>query len=123
MLQKSCLDLTERVAVVFGATSGLGREIAVGLAEHGAHVVPAGRRANLLEEVCEQIRSLNARTLLMPCDVKDRASIGALRDRVLSDFGKVDILVNAAGMTFRKPTVAIEDAEWTGLFDINVTGI
>jgi NAD(P)-dependent dehydrogenase (short-subunit alcohol dehydrogenase family) len=122
-LRKSCLDLTERVAVVFGATSGLGREIAIGLAEHGAHVIPAGRRANLLEEVCEQIRSLNVRTLLMPCDVKERASIGALRDRVVADFGKIDILVNAAGMTFRKPTVAVEDTEWSGLFDINVMGI
>jgi NAD(P)-dependent dehydrogenase (short-subunit alcohol dehydrogenase family) len=111
------------VAVVFGATSGLGREIAIGLAEHGAHVIPAGRRANLLEEVCEQIRSLNVRTLLMPCDVKERASIGALRDRVVADFGKIDILVNAAGMTFRKPTVAVEDTEWSGLFDINVMGI
>jgi NAD(P)-dependent dehydrogenase (short-subunit alcohol dehydrogenase family) len=115
--------LTERVAVVFGATSGLGREIAIGLAEHGAHVIPAGRRANLLEEVCEQITSLNVRTLLMPCDVKERASLGALRDRVVTDFGKIDILVNAAGMTFRKPTVAVEDTEWSGLFDINVMGI
>ena len=121
-MRKSCLDLTDRVAVVFGATSGLGREIAVGLAEHGAHVIPTGRRAHLLEEVCEQIRSVNARTLLMPSDVQDRASIGALRDRVLADFGKVDILVNAAGMTFRKPTASVEDAEWSGLFDINVTG-
>jgi NAD(P)-dependent dehydrogenase (short-subunit alcohol dehydrogenase family) len=109
--------------VVFGATSGLGREIAIGLAEHGAHVIPAGRRANLLEEVCEQIRSLNVRTLLMPCDVKERASLGALRDRVVTAFGKIDILVNAAGMTFRKPTVAVEDTEWSGLFDINVMGI
>jgi NAD(P)-dependent dehydrogenase (short-subunit alcohol dehydrogenase family) len=122
MLQKSCLDLTDRVAVVFGATSGLGREIAVGLAEHGANVVPTGRRANLLEEVCDQLRSLNARTLLAACDVQDRRSILELRDRVLSDFGRIDILVNAAGVTFRKPTVGVEDADWAGLFDINVTG-
>ena len=108
---------------MFGATSGLGREIAIGLAEHGAHVVPAGRRANLLEEVCEQVRSLNVRTLLMPCDVQERTSIRALRDRVVSDFGRVDILVNAAGMTFRKPTAAVEDSEWSGLFDVNLTGI
>jgi NAD(P)-dependent dehydrogenase (short-subunit alcohol dehydrogenase family) len=122
MLQKSCLDLTDRVAVVFGATSGLGREIAVGLAEHGASVVPTGRRANLLEEVCDQLRSLGARTLLAAADVQDRGSIRELRDRVLSDFGRIDILVNAAGVTFRKPSVAVEDADWAGLFDINVTG-
>src|ERR1700748_2094179 len=100
MLRKSCLDLTDRVAVVFGATSGLGREIAVGLAEHGANVVPSGRRAHLLEEVCDQIQSVGARTLLAASDVQDRVSVRNLRDRVLADFGRIDILVNAAGVTF-----------------------
>jgi NAD(P)-dependent dehydrogenase (short-subunit alcohol dehydrogenase family) len=123
MLRKSCLDLTDRVAVVFGATSGLGREIAVGLAEHGANVVPTGRRANLLKEVCEQIRHIGVRTLLAPSDVLDRFSIRALRDRMLSDFGKIDVLVNAAGVTFRRPTAAVGDADWSALFDVNLTGV
>jgi NAD(P)-dependent dehydrogenase (short-subunit alcohol dehydrogenase family) len=59
----SCLDLTDRVAVVFGGTSGLGKEIAIGLAEHGAHVVPAGRREELLKQVCEEISKLGRRTV------------------------------------------------------------
>jgi NAD(P)-dependent dehydrogenase (short-subunit alcohol dehydrogenase family) len=92
------------------------------LAEHGASVVPTGRRANLLEEVCDQIRSAGAQTLLLAADVQDRDSIQALRDRVLSDLGQVDILVNAAGVTFRKRTVTVEDTDWSSLFDINVTG-
>jgi NAD(P)-dependent dehydrogenase (short-subunit alcohol dehydrogenase family) len=122
-MPRSCLDLTDRVAVVFGASSGLGREIAVGLAEHGADVIPTGRRGELLIEACERIRSLGRRTLLATADVQDRMSIRQLRDRVLSDLGRIDILVNAAGATFRKPSLAVEDGEWSALFETNLTGV
>ncbi len=122
-MAKSCLDLTDRVAVVFGATSGLGREIAIGLAEHGASVVPVGRRSDLLDEVCTQVRELGGRTLLAPADVKDRPAVRLLRDRVLAELGRIDILVNAAGITFRKPTAQVDDAAWSGVFDVNLTGV
>jgi len=120
---KSCLDLTGKVAVVFGASSGLGKAIALGLAEHGASVVPTGRRAELLGDVCGQIASPGGKTLVQTADVADRRSIGQFRDAVLTEFGRVDILVNAAGQTFRKPTLAVEDAEWTALFETNLTGV
>ena len=120
---KSCLDLTDRVAVVFGGTSGLGREIAVGLAEHGAHVVPAGRRAELLKQVCEEISKLGRRTFSQTVDVKDRASIDQFRDSVWNELGHIDILVNAAGTTFRKPTVNVSRLEWSALLDTNLTGV
>src|ERR1051326_1304340 len=87
----SCLDLTNRVAVVIGATSGLGRAIAIGFAEHGADVVPAGRRRENLEEVCREIEAIGRRTLFCPADVRDRASLDALRDAALERFGRVDI--------------------------------
>src|SRR3954449_13287208 len=105
LVGKSCLDLTGRVAVVFGATSGLGKEIATGLAEHGADVVPGGRRENLLNELCRDLQARNRRTLASVVDVRDRSSIRQFRDRVLQELGRVDILVNAAGTTFRKPTI------------------
>ena len=120
---KSCLDLTDRVAVVFGGTSGLGRAIAIGLAEHGAHVVPGGRREELLQQTCQKINQLGRRTFHQQVDVKDRPSIEKFRDSVLSELGRVDILVNAAGTTFRKPTVDVSAAEWSALFDTNLTGI
>ncbi|MBV9677505.1 MAG: SDR family oxidoreductase [Acidobacteriaceae bacterium] len=120
---KSCLDLTDRVAVVFGGTSGLGREIAVGLAEHGAHVVPAGRRAELLKQVCEEISKLGRRTFCQTVDVKDRTSIDQFRDSVWNELGHIDILVNAAGTTFRKPTVNVSRLEWSALLDTNLTGV
>jgi NAD(P)-dependent dehydrogenase (short-subunit alcohol dehydrogenase family) len=120
---KSCLDLTDRVAVVFGGTSGLGKAIAIGLAEHGAHVVPAGRREELLRQVCEEISKFGRRTFYQPVDVKDRASLEKFRNTILDELDRVDVLVNAAGTTFRKPTVAVSAAEWSGLFDTNLTGI
>jgi NADP-dependent 3-hydroxy acid dehydrogenase YdfG len=120
---KSCLDLTDRVAVVFGGTSGLGKEIAIGLAEHGAHVVPAGRREELLQQACEEISKQGRRTFHQPVDVKDRAAIDKFRDSILNELGQVDILVNAAGTTFRKPTISVSAAEWSALFDTNLTGI
>lgn len=118
----NCLDLTDRVAVVIGATSGIGRTLAVGLAGHGAHVVPTGRRADALKAVCRQIEAAGRRTLRQPGDVTSRKSIEELRDRVMERFGGVDILVNAAGFTFRKPTIEVEAHEWKALFDTNLTG-
>jgi NAD(P)-dependent dehydrogenase (short-subunit alcohol dehydrogenase family) len=116
------LDITDRVAVVMGGTSGLGRAIAVGLAEHGAHVVPTGRRLELMKKVCGEIRNFDRRTLIRTCDVTSRQSIDQLRDAVLAEFGRVDIVVNAAGFTFREPTATMDESRWTGLLDTHLTG-
>jgi NAD(P)-dependent dehydrogenase (short-subunit alcohol dehydrogenase family) len=117
------LDLTNRVAVVIGATSGIGRTLAVGLAQHGADVVPAGRRAEKLGEVCGEIARLGRRTLECPADAVDRESLDRLRDAALDRFGRVDILINAAGYTLKKPSVSIGEQEWASIFDTNVTGV
>jgi NAD(P)-dependent dehydrogenase (short-subunit alcohol dehydrogenase family) len=120
---KSCLDLSGKVAVVFGASSGLGKAIALGLAEHGADVVPTGRRGEMVGSVCEQVSTLGRRTLFATSDVSDRLSIRELRDAVKKQLGRVDVLVNAAGQTFRKASVGVEDAEWAELFETNLTGV
>jgi NAD(P)-dependent dehydrogenase (short-subunit alcohol dehydrogenase family) len=118
-----CLSLEGRVAVVIGASSGLGLAVATGLARHGADVVPAGRRRDLLECACREIEAAGRKTLRHVVDVTDRASIDRLRDAVLGAFGCVDILVNAAGHTFRKPTVQVNEREWLSLFDTNLNGV
>jgi NAD(P)-dependent dehydrogenase (short-subunit alcohol dehydrogenase family) len=115
-------DLSNRVAVVIGATSGIGRAIALGLAEQGAEVVPTGRRANHVEEVCCGVEALGRRTLRQSTDVRDRASIDALREAVLNKFGRVDILVNAAGFTFRQPTIKLCEEQFASMLDTNLTG-
>jgi NAD(P)-dependent dehydrogenase (short-subunit alcohol dehydrogenase family) len=115
-------NLTGRVAVVMGGTSGIGRMLAVSLAEAGADVVATGRRENLINEVAADIEKAGRKTLRKTTDAASRESIDALRDAVLKDLSRVDILVNAAGQIFRKPTVAITEAEWNNLIDVNLTG-
>ena len=115
-------DLSGRTAVVMGGTSGIGRILAVGLAQAGANVVATGRRENLVDEVAGEIEKLGRKTLRMAADARKRESIDDLRDAVVKATGRVDILLNAAGQIFRKPTIATTEAEWTNLVDINLTG-
>jgi NAD(P)-dependent dehydrogenase (short-subunit alcohol dehydrogenase family) len=115
-------DLTGRVAIVMGGTSGIGRMLALSMAEAGANVVATGRRENLVSDVAADIEKAGRKTLRQTTDAANRASIDALRDKVVKELGRVDILVNAAGQIFRKPTVAITEPEWNNLLDVNLTG-
>src|SRR6202790_1406333 len=99
------LDLAGRVAVVIGGTSGIGRTLALGLAEAGADVIATGRRETLVKEVSAEIERLGRKSLAVATDVLDRTSVDALRDAVVRHFGRLDILLNAAGKIGRKPTV------------------
>jgi NAD(P)-dependent dehydrogenase (short-subunit alcohol dehydrogenase family) len=105
-----------------GGTSGIGRAIAIGLAQAGADVVAAGRRQHLVEQVSEEIEALGHNSLRAVVDASKRESVDAFRKAVLDRFDKVDILVNSAGQIFRKPTVDITEAEWNNLLDVNLTG-
>jgi NAD(P)-dependent dehydrogenase (short-subunit alcohol dehydrogenase family) len=122
IMVKNFMDLSGKVAVVMGGTSGIGAMMALGLAEAGADVVPTGRRQAELDAVCDKIEALGRKTVRQTCDVQNRESIDALRDAVLGSLGRVDILLNAAGITFRKPTKDVAEADWNRLMDINVTG-
>lgn len=116
-------NLTGRVAVVVGGTSGIGRAIALGLAEAGADVVATGRRDELVKEIASEIESRGRKTIRHSSDVQSRESIDTLRDAVLSQFGRADILVNAAGQIFRKPTHQVDESEWNKLMDVNLNGM
>jgi len=121
-LAGSLFDLTGRVAVVTGGASGLGRSIALGLAEAGADVVATSRRAAEVEKMAAEIVSLGRRTLRVTSDVQQRASIEALHAAVLAEFGKVEILVNAAGITYKAPLLQMSEADWSRVMETNLTG-
>ena len=116
------LDLTGKVAVVIGGTSGIGRALAHGLAEAGADVVPTSRRAEHVDSAAKEIEERGRRTLRLTSDVADRGSLEQLRDKSISALGKVDILVNCAGRTKRAPTIGFPESEWADIFDTNLTG-
>lgn len=116
-------DLSNRTAVVIGGTSGLGRAIALGLARSGANVIPAGRREEMVAEICAEIAAAGRETLLKTVDVSNRESIDALRDAAVEKFGGVDILVNAAGRTARTPSKDVAEIEWSQILDTNLTGM
>ena len=123
LMIKNYTDLTGRVAVVIGGTSGLGRAIALGLAEAGAAVVATGRRQELVEEMAAAIEALGRESLSYSVNVSDRKSIDTLRDAVLVRFGGVDVLVNAAGRTKKTPTKDLPEQEWEDILDTNLTGM
>ncbi|HEX3469726.1 MAG TPA: glucose 1-dehydrogenase [Silvibacterium sp.] len=118
----SYFDLTGRCAVVIGGTSGLGRSIALGLASAGADVVAASRRADEVDLTAGKIESLGRRSMRQVVDVRDRASIESLHENVRRNFGRVDILVNSAGMTLRVPTLECSEEDWSRILDTNLTG-
>ena len=121
-MSKSLFDLTGRVAVVTGGTTGLGHGIALGLAEAGADVIASSRRAEQVNTVAGEIEALGRRTLRVTSDVLNRESIQALHDASLKEFGKIDILVNAAGVTHKSATLDEGEAEWSRVIETNLTG-
>jgi NAD(P)-dependent dehydrogenase (short-subunit alcohol dehydrogenase family) len=115
-------DLSGRRAVVVGGTSGIGRTLALGLADAGADVVATGRRRPLVDEVAAEIEKRGRRTVRVPSDVADGSSLERLRDSMLETLGGVDILVCAAGITKRVPTLEMAEGDWASIIDTNLTG-
>ena len=117
------LELTGKVAVVIGGTSGIGRAIAHGLAEAGADVVPTSRRMEQVEATAREIEERGRRSLRVASDVSDRQSLEQVLAASIAELGQVDILVNSAGRTKRAPTIDFAEADWNDIMDTNVTGI
>jgi NAD(P)-dependent dehydrogenase (short-subunit alcohol dehydrogenase family) len=118
----SSFSLADRTAVVLGGTSGLGRTLALGLADAGADVVVSARRQALIDATASEIEAKGRKTLRVLSDVRNKESLVRLRDAVLGAFGKVDILVNAAGITRKVPTLEMTEDDWNAILDTNLTG-
>jgi NAD(P)-dependent dehydrogenase (short-subunit alcohol dehydrogenase family) len=118
----SLFDLHGKTAVVIGGTTGIGRSIALGLANAGADVVASARRVEQVEATASEIEATGRQTLRQPSDVLDRKSLEALLAACLERFQKVDILVNCAGIIKRAPTLTFPEDEWQKIVDVNLTG-
>jgi len=116
------LSLENRVAVVIGGTTGIGRAISLGFADAGADVIASARRIEQVESVAAEIEQRGRRSLRVTCDVLDLRSLEDLRDKVISSFGRADILVNCAGRTQRVSTLQMEEKDWGDMLQTNLTG-
>src|SRR5271170_3457874 len=97
---KHLFDLTDRVAIVSGGSMGLGLQMAEGLAESGANLVLCARKKDRCEEAAERLRRRGVQALALACDVRDKAAIQQVVEETLAKFGRIDILINNAGVSW-----------------------
>ncbi len=116
-------SIAGQVALVTGATGGIGADLAAALGRAGARVGVAGRRANAAQTVVETIRSAGGEATPVELDLTDRASIDAAVRQVVTTFGRLDILVNNAGLGTNHDAIDASEAEWDELFAVNVRGL
>jgi NAD(P)-dependent dehydrogenase (short-subunit alcohol dehydrogenase family) len=116
------LSLEGKHALVFGGNSGLGKSIAIGLAEAGADVVPVGRRAEEVRRTAEEIQALGRKSFGITADVTVRGEIQGVVDKMIEEMGRIDILVNSAGTTMRVPSFDVTEEQWDRVLDINLKG-
>jgi gluconate 5-dehydrogenase len=116
-------SLAGKVALVTGAGRGIGRAIALGLAEAGADLVLAARSAEQIESVAAEVRALGRQALVVPTDVADGEQVEAMIERVGAEHGRLDVLVNNAGISpYYRRAERLAEAEWREVLDVNLTG-
>ena len=109
--------------MITGGTGGLGRAIANGLAAAGATVVVADIVLDQADEIVAEIESYGQPGLALPLDVTDASSVQAVTDRLVSEFGRIDILVNSHGLTKRIPSVEFPEEDWDRIIAVNLKGV
>lgn len=123
MTKKNLFDLTGRVAVVTGASSGLGVQMAKAFALQGANIAIMARRKEKLEAVAEEIKALGVKCLPIQCDVTDKEAIQKAADLIEAEFGKADILVNNAGNGDVGPAEETTDESWAHTIGVDLTSV
>jgi NAD(P)-dependent dehydrogenase (short-subunit alcohol dehydrogenase family) len=116
-------DLTGKTALITGASSGLGEHFARVLAQAGARVVLAARRTDRIEQAAAEIRDAGGQALALALDVTDRAALDPLLDRIEQEFGRVDVLINNAGIALEGPTLEMTDDDLDRILDVNTKAL
>jgi len=122
MNTKDLFDLTGRVAIISGGSVGLGRQMAEGLAEMGANLVLCARKKERCEQAAEELKHLGVKTLAFGCDVKNPEQVQAVVNAAVSQFGRIDILINNAGTSWGAPVEEMKLEQWNKVIETNLTG-
>jgi gluconate 5-dehydrogenase len=121
--KENLFDLTGKIAIVTGGGTGLGREIAIGLAEAGAHIAIASRKLEICEEVAERIRRMGNKAIAVKMDLEKTKEVSQMVQKVLEIFGHIDILVNNAGIAGPGSIISTPIHRWNHVFAVNVAGM
>jgi len=119
---RQLFDLSGRVAIITGGSIGLGRQMAEGMAEMGAHVALCARKQERCQQAAEELRQLGVKAIALACDVKSPASVQEAVDATLSQFGRIDILINNAGISWGAPVEEMRLEDWNKVIETNLTG-
>jgi len=119
---KQLFDLTGRVAIVTGGSIGLGRQMAEGLAEMGADLVLCARKKERCHQAAEELQQLGVKAIALGCDVKSPDSIQQMVEATLSQFGRIDVLINNAGISWGAPVEEMRLEDWNKVIETNLTG-
>ncbi|HXZ14326.1 MAG TPA: SDR family oxidoreductase [Candidatus Sulfotelmatobacter sp.] len=119
---RQLFDLSGRVAIITGGAIGLGRQMAEGLAEMGANLVLCARKKERCEQAAQELQQKGVKTLALGCDVRNPASILEVVDAAVAAFGRIDILINNAGVSWGAPVEAMTLEQWNKVLETNLTG-
>ena len=115
-------DLKGRTAIVTGGATGIGQQMAFGLAEAGADIVVCSRNLERCKEMARSLESLGVKALALRCDVGHREEVDHAVEEILKGFGKIDLLVNNAGRTWGSAAEEMKVEDWKKVIDLNITG-
>ena len=119
---KKLFDLSGRVAIVTGGSTGLGFQMATGLAEMGANLVLCARKIERCEKSASELEKLGVAALAIACDVKNPANIQSAVDATVAKFGRIDVLINNAGTSWGAPVEDMKLEHWNKVVETNLTG-
>ncbi|MCC6493890.1 MAG: glucose 1-dehydrogenase [Pirellulales bacterium] len=120
---RGTFDLSGKIALISGASRGIGQAIALALAEAGADVALAARSTDALEAVAAEARAHGCRVAILPTDVTDLDQVRGMVDRTVEHLGRIDILVNAAGVAQRSPTIDLTEADFDRVYAANIKAV
>ncbi|RKO67017.1 SDR family NAD(P)-dependent oxidoreductase [Desulfofundulus salinus] len=116
-------DLSGKVALFIGGGGGLGKVVSLGLARAGANVIPVSRNKERNADLVEEIMALGRKSFLTSVDITNKMDIKRLVNEVIENFGKIDILINAAGKNYKKPALELTEEEWDDVLEVNAKGV